>query len=237
MSRSAAGTPRVDLDEFDLGVHYGLARKRLTDLIANVSDPASVPVPACPSWSVHDVLSHLMAVVEDVLAGRLTGPPSDEETAAQVARRRGVPTVEVLEEWTTSGPALEKLLSEVRVWPGFLDVLAHEYDVRGALGNSDRRDSDDVWVAGEYLVSHWRPPVQVVVSVGDREHVIGGKDGDGGEAHAEILGLETTPFEAFRFRLGRRSRSQLANMSWKGDPTPVIDALAIFGPAPYDVAE
>jgi uncharacterized protein (TIGR03083 family) len=214
-------------------VHYGLARNRLTALIADVSDPASVPVPACPSWSVHDVLSHLVGIVEEVLAGKLTGPPSEEATADQVARRRDVPTTAVLEEWSTMGPALETLLSEVRVWPGFLDVLAHEYDVRGALGNSEGRDSDEVWVAGEYLVSNWRPPVQVVVSVGDREHVIGGKEGDA----AEMLVLETTPFEAFRFRLGRRSRSQLANMSWRGDPAPVIDALAIFGPAPYDVVE
>ena len=86
---------------------------------------------------------------------------------------------------------------------------AHEYDVRGALGNSSRRDCDEVWVAGEYLVSNWRPPVQVVVSVGDREHVIGGKGGDDPEAPAGVIALETTPFEAFRFRLGRRSRSQL----------------------------
>ena len=76
MSESATWEPRIDLDEFDLGVHYGLARKRLTALIADVSDPASVPVPACPAWSVHDVLSHLIGIVEEVLAGKLTGPPS-----------------------------------------------------------------------------------------------------------------------------------------------------------------
>jgi hypothetical protein len=53
----------------------------------------------------------------------------------------------------------------------------------------------------------------------------------------EILGLETTPFEAFRFRLGRRSRSQLENMTWRGDPSPVIDEMTIFGPEPYDLVE
>ena len=46
-----------------------------------------------------------------------------------MARRRGVPTADVLVEWAEIAPAVEKLLTEVRVWPGFLDVLAHEHDI------------------------------------------------------------------------------------------------------------
>jgi uncharacterized protein (TIGR03083 family) len=243
MSESATGTPRVDLDEFDLGVQYGLARKRLSALIAGLDDPAAVPVAACPSWSVHDVLAHLVAVAEDALAGKLTGPPSDEMTAEQVARRRGVPTADVLEEWAGMSQAIESVLTEVRIWPGFLDVLAHEHDVRGALGNSEGRDSDEVWAASEWLVTNWQPPVRLVVSVGDREHRVGwdvgaGDDGnDRDDANGQILALETTPFEAFRFRLGRRSRTQLVKMAWSGDPAPVLDSLTIFGPAPADVVE
>jgi uncharacterized protein (TIGR03083 family) len=242
MPESSARKPRVDLDNFDLGVQYGLARKRLSELLAGIDDPAAAAVPACPLWSVHDVLSHLVAVNEDVLAGRLTGPPSDEDTAAQVARRRGVPTPEVIEEWAEMAPALEKLLTEVRVWPGFLDVLAHEHDIRGAIGNTEGREGDEMWAAGEYLVTNWRPPVQLVVSFGDSEHVVGGpEDAEGagkGEATDEaVLILETTPFEAFRFRLGRRSRTQLSKLAWTGDPAPVLDAMTIFGPEPYDVVE
>jgi uncharacterized protein (TIGR03083 family) len=246
MSESAAGKPRVDLDNFDLGVQYGLARMRLSELLAGVVNPAEVAVPACPSWSVHDVLAHLVAVNEDVLAGKLTGPPSDEDTAAQVARRRGVPTPDVIEEWAEMAPPLEKLLTEVRVWPGFLDVLAHEHDIRGAIGNTDGRDGDEMWAAGEYLVTNWRPPVQLVVSFGDSEHLVGGakdsEDAEGadktGDASEEaILVLETTPFEAFRFRLGRRSRDQLSKLAWTGDPGPVLDTMTIFGPEPYDLVE
>lgn len=240
MSESAAEAPRVDLDEFDLGAQYGLARKRLTVLIEDLDDPAAVPVAACPAWSVHDVLAHLVAVAEDALSGKLTGPPSDEMTAEQVARRRGVPTAGVLEEWAAMSQAIESVLTQVRIWPGLLDVLAHEHDVRGALGNAERRDSDEVWAASEWLVTNWKPPVQLVVSVGDREHHVGrdgGAGGDGNDAGGEILTLETNSFEAFRFRLGRRSRTQLAKMAWSGDPGPVMDSLTIFGPAPADVVE
>lgn len=220
-----------------------MARKRLSELLAGIEGPASVAVPACPLWSVHDVLAHLVAVNEDVLAGKLSGPPSEEDTAAQVARRTGVPTADVIEEWAEMAPALEKLLTEVRVWPGFLDILAHEHDIRGAVGNTDRRDSEEMWAAGEWLVMNWRVPVPLVVSVSGREHVIGGHEGEEGTEAADdaaeeaILTLETTPFEAFRFRLGRRSRNQLSKLAWIGDPGPVLDAMTIFGPEPYDVVE
>src|ERR1700722_19011066 len=105
MSESAAGTPRGDLDSFVRGEQYGLARKRLSELLAGIEGPASVAVPACPLWSVHDVPAHLVAVNEDVLAGKLSGPPSEEDTAAQVARRTGVPTADVIEEWAEMAPA------------------------------------------------------------------------------------------------------------------------------------
>jgi hypothetical protein len=49
--------------------------------------------------------------------------------------------------------------------------------------------------------------------------------------------LHTTAFEAFRWRLGRRSRAQLAAMEWSADPTAVLDHLVVFGPAARDVIE
>jgi hypothetical protein len=52
-----------------------------------------------------------------------------------------------------------------------------------------------------------------------------------------VLELTTTWYEAFRWRMGRRSRSQLAALDWSGDPSPVLDHLVVFGPAPTDVIE
>jgi hypothetical protein len=51
------------------------------------------------------------------------------------------------------------------------------------------------------------------------------------------LELTTTWYEAFRWRMGRRSRGQLAALDWSGDPSPVLDHLVVFGPAPTDVIE
>lgn len=230
MADSTGPGSLVDLEAFDLGVHYGLARQRLSALVGGVEDPARVPVPACPDWSVHDVIAHLVAVVEDVLAGRLTGPPTDEETAAQVARRDGIDTSAVLAEWAEMAPPLESLLSEVKVWPGFLDVLAHEHDVRGALSAPAGRDSYEMEAASEWLVSSWRPDSPLLVRIGNKQQAIGPETGPD-------LTLTTTAFEAFRFRLGRRSAAQLRAMDWSGDPGLVLDTICIFGPEPYDVIE
>jgi Mycothiol maleylpyruvate isomerase N-terminal domain len=192
-------------------------------------------VPACPWWSVHDVLAHLTAVVEDAMAGRIKGPPSNEETSAQVERRRRMSTSEMLEEWTVIAPGFETALQSVRVWPGFLDVLAHEHDIRGAVDRPAGRDGIDVIASAEWLLSFWNPPVPLVVRTGRTERVLGNSGGDR-LAGADLV-LATTAFEVFRFRLGRRSPAQLRAMAWTGDPAPVLDHMVIFGPEPYDVVE
>ena len=69
-----------------IGEHYDEARARLDDLVRSMPDAASVPVPACPGWSVRDVIAHLVAVAEDVSSGQLTRPPDADEAAAGVAR-------------------------------------------------------------------------------------------------------------------------------------------------------
>jgi uncharacterized protein (TIGR03083 family) len=234
-----AGGSTVDLDVFDLGEHYRGSRERLSSLIAELiaegRDLDAIPVPACPAWSVHDVLAHLTAVVEDVMAGKLKGPPSIEETSAQVQRRRPMPTAEMLEEWSETAPAFESILQSVRVWPGFLDVLAHEHDIRGAVHRPGARDHIDVVASAEWLLSVWNPPVRVVVRTDEVERVYGKSDSAG--LSESDLRLTTTPFEVFRFRLGRRSPAQLRSMDWSGDPVSVLDHMMIFGPEPYDLVE
>ena len=52
-----------------------------------------------------------------------------------------------------------------------------------------------------------------------------------------VTTLTTTTFEAFRWRLGRRSRAQLRAMDWDADPMPFLGHLCVFGPAEVDVIE
>jgi uncharacterized protein (TIGR03083 family) len=127
---TGTSTTGAQLAEF-----YRGARGRVTELVGGLDEGAlASPAPACPGWSVADVVSHVVAVAEDVVAGRLTGPPSAEQTAAQVARFQGRSLPSVLDAWAEAAPGLEEAIAAFEVWPAVLDVLAHEQDIRGALG-------------------------------------------------------------------------------------------------------
>jgi hypothetical protein len=175
---------------------------------------------------------HLLAVVEDVMAGRLTKPPTDIETADQVARHRGTPIPAVLETWAELAPPFEELIGGAVVWPAVMDVATHEQDIRGALARPGARDTEVVRVGAERLVALMQPSVPVRVMCEDFEACVGPDDAK----NSELL-LRTTRFEAFRWRLGRRSRSQVQGLDWSGDPAPIIDQLFIFGPSPTDIVE
>jgi uncharacterized protein (TIGR03083 family) len=218
-------------DPVDLASIYRGSRLRLTEVIGTLDDPKVLPVPCCPGWSVHDVLSHLVAVADDVLSGSLSGPPTDEQTAEQVARRADKPTTAVLDEWVAVGPSIDDLLTRTAVWPLAIDALTHEHDVRGSIGDRGARDDHAVRVSAAQLLGRLSSPVALAIECD------GARISVGPEAERPELELSTDPFEAFRFRLGRRSRRQLAAMRWSSDPGAVLDHLTIFGPSLLDIVE
>ncbi len=210
---------------------YGQTQARVVALVTELDGrQVEAPVPACPDWRVRDVVAHLTAVSEDVLEGRLTGPPSDEQTAAQVARFRDRPLSEVLARWDELGPQFGQAIDGFDVWPAVLDVATHEHDIRGAVGEPGARDSEVVRLGADRLLTWMQPPVALRVVVEDETY-------DLGPAGQEPIVLRTGRFEALRWRMGRRSRLQLAGLDWAGDPSPVLGHLVVFGPSPADITE
>jgi hypothetical protein len=99
------------MPEPDLALPYRGTRQRWPGCWqAWAAAPPAANVPACPRWSVRDVLAHLAVVAEDVVAGLLSGPPSDDETAVQVRRFDGRPVADVLAAWTAVAPWFEELI-------------------------------------------------------------------------------------------------------------------------------
>jgi uncharacterized protein (TIGR03083 family) len=218
-------------EAIDLAFLYRDTRERLTAMVWELDEAElATPVPACPGWTVHDVTAHLVATGEDAVAGRLTGPPTEEQTAAQVARFANHREAEILDTWKELAPAFESIIAGFDVWPAVLDVASHEQDIRGALGRPGARDTEAIREGSSRLVGWLRPPVRMRIELDDERVVVGPEDGP-------ELGLTTNRFDAFRWRLGRRSPAQLAAMDWSGDPAPVLDCLAFFGPATFDVIE
>ncbi|MBO0804867.1 MAG: maleylpyruvate isomerase family mycothiol-dependent enzyme [Nocardiopsaceae bacterium] len=215
---------------------YRETRERVTGLVSGLDEAtARAPVPACPGWSVRDVLAHLAAVAEDSVAGRLTRPPTEEETAAQVARFADRDVAEILAAWADAAPKFEEIIGARAILPGLVDVVSHEHDIRAGLGRPGERSSSAVRYAAERLLRGMRTPVPLRVAVEDAEFLIA--PGNGGPDEEPELSLTTTRYEALRWRMGRRSRAQLAAMDWSADPAPVLDHLAVFGPAASDVIE
>jgi uncharacterized protein (TIGR03083 family) len=140
----------------DLGSVYGAGRQRLTELVSGLSEEAaSKPVPACPEWTVHDVIAHLAGVCSDVVNGNLEGVATDPWTAKQVEARKDWPLAKVIDEWTEHAAQVEPI---VQFFPGrvseqfVLDFTTHEHDVRQALGSPGARDSEGVQVGVRFMV-------------------------------------------------------------------------------------
>jgi uncharacterized protein (TIGR03083 family) len=214
-------------------------RVRVITLVRGLpEDSLDTPVPACPGWSVRDVVAHLAANAEDMMSGSMSGgPPSPEQTAAQIERMRGRSMTEMLAGWETNAEQLEDEVSANGMRMPLIDLTSHEHDIRGALARPGARDTAAVKICSQFLLERMRPPVPVRIVVEDTEFRVGPASDAQGDAGAAELVLNTSWFDALRWRMGRRSPAQLAAMQWSADPTPVLNHLFVFGPAKADVIE
>ena len=215
----------------EIATTYLDARQRIDDLVRPLDAEAlATPVPACPGWSVRDVVSHLAGTVRWAAEGRLRGVPSDEDTAAQVAELADTDLDEVLDGWAAMAPTFAERVAEREVWPAAIDVVTHEHDIRHALRRPGARDTDGVRLLSDLLLDWWAPsrPVEVVT---ERRTVRVGPDG------GDPVRWRTDDFEVLRARMGRRSRAQLAALDWSADPGPVLDELTVFPAATADIDE
>ncbi len=201
---------------------YHRTMQRVRDL-AERADPATL-VPACPGWTVHDLLAHLAGLAGDWLAGRLDGYGSEPWTARHVEDRRERGLDSILAEWEALAPALRPLLSDPvgAGAPDFApaivitDLAAHEHDLRGAVGRPGARSSDAVKIGMQSHVAGLRlhftslglPTLQI-----DADDHRSWKVGRG-ETVATWAG---SLFELFRATGGRRTRAEVEAMDWSGD--------------------
>ena len=122
----------------DLGRLYHDTRERLVVLLSQLDEAAlATRVPACPGWLVRDVVAHLCAVNQDVLAGRQTRINTDAETAAQVARFRNHGVARILAEWQDVAPQFEQFVRARKAWPAVIDIASHEQDIRAAVAGQE----------------------------------------------------------------------------------------------------
>jgi uncharacterized protein (TIGR03083 family) len=222
----------------DLGADYRTAREDVAALVRALGpEQLAAPVPACPGWTVHDVVSHLTGMATDAVNGRLSGMPEPSQTEAQVAERAGSPTSIVLREWERTASQYEVVLSKSSSSSvsAVVGVVVHEQDIRGALGLPGNRDSPIIAAALSRNLEVFASKVESAGLTG--VVFIEGADVVAGLPAAPIT-YRASRFEIFRAVFGRRSRPQIERrFSGTEDPSPYVPLLCVFGPAATDIIE
>lgn len=205
------------------------------DICALVTeDNQHTVVPACPEWTLRDLIGHQVGELEDAHLGNLDDLGQSHWTAAQVARYAHYDLAGVKQAWDDLISDCGESFPEIAA-ATLPDYSIHMFDVRGAVGNTDGRESELVhtgferftgFVDGAFRAANV-PALRIIT--GDTNVVLG--DGD---AQGE---LETTPFEFTRFVTGRRSLAQMRAMDWSTDPTPWLDHISFMAPRETDLIE
>ncbi len=204
---------------------YDAVRRRLEPLLS-VTDPRHT-VPACPGWSVGDVLAHLVGLCEDWVEGRFDGYASDEWTAAHLERHRGESCASLLERWRATMRAFaavdESPLGATPARWAFGDAVVHEADLRGAT--SSGRVPDDCGgarLAGRTGALAGRVLRQAGLGRGARRPPRGAGDfGRARPSHGIENEVGVDAYEVFRGLAGRRSVAQVAGVVVVGGSGPL----------------
>lgn len=191
-------------------------------------------IPACPAWTLHDLLAHQVGVLQDVLTGNMDGAPGNAWTSAQVERFRHNDIDELRTIWADTvdkaGPLFQH--AGTRLLP---DVVTHEFDVRGALSNTDRRNAAGLPIILTVLQG-WKLPYFQQHNIPAINLVADGVSYLIGEGEPGVV-LTTSMYEASRVFTGRRSFRQIRALDWSSDPEPWLEHLSVLGQSEQDVLE
>jgi uncharacterized protein (TIGR03083 family) len=193
---------------------YDVARRQFTAIVRDAA--ATTVVPACPDWTVQDLLAHQVHQLSGASDGSFPAADSIERLSGANASTRHT-AEERQEAWIRSGVAEWSTRSTrelLQAWSQLSntaprevldalvpDVVVHLVDLQGAVGVSGARDDALVSRALEF----WASIAGVAVPGGADER-----------------------FELLRVITGRRSRSQAPDIG---------EAVALYGWREDDLVE
>jgi uncharacterized protein (TIGR03083 family) len=209
---------------------WGRAQQRVIDLVRHLPpERAAMTVPACPDWTVRDLLAHMVGLGVDVVAGDEPDDHNSTWTGKHVTERRDRDVAALVAEWEAVAEPLQAWMRAHNVRP-LGDVIIHEQDLRGALAAPGAQDTPGLHAIRERFVGRLAgrvedlPPIALV--------------GDGwtwtshGAADDAAVALRAPDFDLARALVTRRSAAQLRGWTVRGDVTPYLEAFAMLGPLP-----
>lgn len=220
-----------------ISAQYDEAVESFIELARSLTDAEwSTPVPCTPAWTARDVLSHVTGIPDDAFAGRMDGPATDPWTASQVERNASFSVDELIQRWESQRVQFATIIEQMGEYRPPYDCHSHEHDVRQAIGRPGNRDSAIIDDASSAILAGLSDvPVAITVNYDDGGSVAAGQPGSA----AQVV-LDTSKFEVFRSRLGRRSIDQVRALAWTGDPDAIDTIVAAwfnFGPSEVPIIE
>ncbi|MET9618067.1 maleylpyruvate isomerase family mycothiol-dependent enzyme [Kitasatospora indigofera] len=196
---------------------YERTRENITGLLAGRPELSAVPVPACPGWTVRDLLAHLLDVCQGVVNGvpRLPLEHPDPDDEAGLA--------ELLDRWPGLSAQLPDTFEGLLGFKMTMDILTHELDLRHALGVPVPADhpaypaSLDLVALGMGLTVIEQGLPALRLETPGASWVVGR-----GEPAVTVRGHR---HDLFRSLTGRRTHRQIARLDWSEPPERWLTAF------------
>ncbi|TCO54403.1 maleylpyruvate isomerase family mycothiol-dependent enzyme [Actinocrispum wychmicini] len=205
-------------------VAYRRVRDNLTGLVAEIPGLDRVRVPACPQWTVRDVLAHVVGISHKVAtrSGQAGAPPPFPGVDAEPD--------ELVRTWHAVSEPVDRVLRDqpdLRAHIMVMDALTHELDIRYALGLPVPDEHAAVCGAMELLVIGFTRGIRERGLHALRIETSGAKwiAGDGEPAGS----VSADRYDLYRSLAGRRTPAQIAELTWSGPPGPWLRAFE-WGP-------
>jgi uncharacterized protein (TIGR03083 family) len=215
---------------------WGAAYERVRELLTGLDEgQAETVVPACPGWTVRELLSHMVGLGADVLRGDEPDDHNSTWTQRQVDERRDRSVDDLLAEWATVADPLRQWMRDNTSRP-LGDIVIHEQDLRGALGVSGAQDTDGLAALRDRMAGGFGQQVQGLPPV-----ALLGEEwswcSSGAPEDAAVV-VRAPDFELTRALMTRRSESQLRGWTERGDVSPYLPAFSALGNLPVtDLSE
>ena len=203
---------------------YLRTRERVAGLLSGADQAAlKLRVPACPAWSVQELLSHLVSMPAAIAVGRRPSGAIADWLDELITERNGQSASKLITEWRSLDEALAGLLEGPSSLL-FTDLAVHEHDLRSALNLPDHTALEVDAVLPAALAAFGEP--LRAAGLGAIEVRDGARTW---RSHEAAVGwtLLVDPWTAVRAVNSRRTAQELHELPHWGDATayvPILDA-------------
>jgi uncharacterized protein (TIGR03083 family) len=206
------------------------AQSRVIELVEGISaDDAEKTVPACPDWTVRNLLSHMIGLDADVIDGDEPDDHNPTWTQRQVDERADHDVAALVSEWRELTAPLQDWMRSNGARP-MGDVIIHEQDLRGALGQSGAHGTDGLRALRDRMAGGFTAAVEKdglgAIELVSPEWTLTAGDG------AAVVTVTASEFDLTRALMSRRSADQLRSWTTDGDVEPYLSAFGALGPLP-----